>query len=65
MTSLNSAVTREDDCTVLDIQALLHLLTRRERLHLIRMLETYNKDEKLEYAATTKRIAQRYKTNFK
>lgn len=62
---VNSAVTREGGCAILDVKELLHLLTRRERMHLIRWLEAYNDEEKLEYAATTKRIAQRYRTNFK
>ena len=62
---VNSAITRERRCTILDVKELLHLMTRRERMHLIRWLETYNDDEKLEYAATRKRIAQRYTTNFR
>ena len=45
---VNAAVTHEGGCTILDLAELLHLLTRRERLQLIRMLETYNEDEKLD-----------------
>lgn len=42
----NSAITREEGCALLDMRQLMHLLTRRERLTLIRMLEAYNEDEK-------------------
>lgn len=41
----NSAITRENGATVLDVAELLHLLSRSERLRLIRMCERYNDDE--------------------
>ena len=46
----NSAITREDGCTVLDLHELLPLMTRRERIKLIRMLEAFNTAEQRQNA---------------
>ena len=42
---VNAAVERHGGATVLDLEELLHLLSRRERIRLIAMCERYNRDE--------------------
>jgi len=53
----NGAITRQDGCTILNVRQLMHLMTRRERLTLLRMLEAYNEDEKLTLARPRRDIA--------
>lgn len=43
----NSAITRDGGITVLDLRALLHCMSRRERIALAAMIAHYNEDEKL------------------
>lgn len=61
----NGAITRNGGCTVLDMRELLHLMTRCERLTLIRLLEAYNEAEKLDQITASVKAPKRASTRVK